>query len=172
MLKKIGEYQLKILDKSLMERKKDEILELLKLIPNSHYTLEDILGEKKGERVLYGKWEYSLVLLDKERVVGVLIGYEREKEESKLYSENCFYINEVAISRELKGKGLGRSLLRYFIDNLKCYKYLDGDFIIRIQTTNRVENIKVIELYEELGFEKVGTKDYPTKQDLILEIRR
>lgn len=158
------------LTKSLCEKKIIDILEILKLIPNSNYKKENILVEKKEDRILFGKWEYSLLLLNKDEIVGVLIAYKREKEKSGLYLENYFYINEIAISRKYKGQGLREYLLKYFIDGITEYKYLDGKIKFRIQTTNSKENRKVIELYERVGFKKIGIKKYLNKEDSVMEI--
>ena len=108
--------------------------------------------------------------MDRDEIVGILIGYEREKEENNLYRDNCFYINEIAVSRKYKGKELGKYLLNYFIESVKEYKYLKGEIEIRIQTTNSKENRKVIELYRSVGFKKIGIKKYPLKEDIVLEI--
>lgn len=170
MLELNNKYNICLLSKELCIEKIDEIVNLLKLIPNSNYTRDAILAEKKGERVLYGKWEHSLILMDRDEIVGILIGYEREKEENNLYRDNCFYINEIAISRKYKGKELGKHLLNYFIESVKEYKYLKGEIKIRIQTTNSKENRKVIELYRSVGFKKIGIKKYPLKEDIVLEI--
>ena len=73
-------YKIEVLSKKFCESNIEKILDILKLIPNSNYKREDILAENKEERVLYGKWEYSLVILNDKDIVGILIGYEREKE--------------------------------------------------------------------------------------------
>lgn len=161
---------IKLLTKEFCLKNIEKILEIIKLIPDVEYKKEDILAEKKGDRILYGKWEHSLVLLDEKNVVGVLIAYEREKEKDGLYNEPCFYINEVAISRKYKGKGLGKTLLQFFIEKTNKYSYLNGNIRIRIQTTNSEKNKKVIELYKEVGFKKIGLKHYPLKEDIVLEI--
>lgn len=172
MLELNNKYNICLLSKGLCTEKIDEIVNLLKLIPNSNYTRDDILAEKKGDRVLYGKWEHSLILMNRDEIVGILIGYEREKEEKEnnLYGDNCFYINEIAVSRKYKGKELGKYLLSYFIESVKEYKYLKGEIKIRIQTTNSEENRKVIELYRSVGFKKIGIKKYPLKEDIVFEI--
>lgn len=171
-MKKIDTYKVVRLNKELCEKKLEEILNLLKLIPESNYKKEDILSEKKGERVLLGKWEYSLLVLDREKVIGVLIAYERAREENGLYNENCFYINEVAVLSEYKGQKIGKSLLKIFIENVEKYNYLDGELKIRIQTTNSDKNKKVIDLYKSVGFKKIGIKTYPSKEDIVLEIKK
>lgn len=165
-------YKIEVLSKRICESNIEKILDMLKLIPNSNYKREDILAENKEERVLYGKWEYSLVILNDKDIVGILIGYEREKEKSELYRENCFYINEIAISKKYKGQGLGKMLLETFIERVKKFKYLSGKIKIRIQTTNSIENRKVISLYESVGFKKIGVKQYPNKEDVVMEIEK
>lgn len=164
-------FEIHKLTKELCLNKKEEILGLLKLIPNSHYKIEDIMADKKGERYFYGKWEYSLILMKGEEVVGVVIGYERARENEGSYNENCFYINEIAISQRYRGRGLGREFLKYFIESLGKYKYLDGEVKIRIQTEKSETNKKVIELYKSVGFKEVGIKEYPLKKDIIMEIK-
>lgn len=170
MKENIKNYKFCKLTKKICIEKGEKILELLKTIPNSNYKLEDLFLEKKGERILYGKWEHSLVVLDDENVVGVLIGYEREKESEGVYIDNCFYVNEIAVSKKYKGQEIGKSLLEMFIQNVKKYNYLDGELKIRIQTTNSEDNKKVIELYKKVGFKERGIKKYPLKEDIILEI--
>lgn len=165
-------YKVRILSKELCKEKIEEILMLLRTIPNSNYREEDIIGETKGNRILYGKWEHSLILLKENEVVGILIGYERAKESEGLYLENCYYINEIAVSKKYKGQGLGKWLLEMFIERAKEFKYLDGEIKIRIQTTNSIENEKVINLYESVGFKKVGIKKYPQKEDIVMEIEK
>lgn len=169
---RLENFKVEQLSKKVCLERRDELLELLKTIPNSHYKIDDIVAEKKGDRVLYGKWEYSLIVLDKENIVGVLIAYERKKEEEGIYQENCFYINEIVVSKKYKGQGIGKALLEIFIEKTEEYKYLDGKVKIRIQTTNSEENKKVIELYERVGFRKVGIKKYQLKEDVVLEINK
>ena len=160
------------LNKKIYMEKGEKILDLLGTISNSNYKLEDLFLEKKGERILYGKWEHSLILLKENEVVGILIGYERVKESEGLYLENCYYINEIAVSKKYKGQGLGKWLLEMFIERAKEFKYLDGEIKVRIQTTNSIENEKVINLYESVGFKKVGIKKYPQKEDIVMEIEK
>ena len=54
----------------------------------------------------------------------------------------------------------------------KKFKYLSGKIKIRIQITNSIENRKVISLYESVGFKKIGVKQYPNKEDIVLEIEK
>ena len=105
------------------------------------------------------------MVLDGQRVIGVLIAYERAREESGLYNENCFYINEVAVLSEYKGQNIGKSLLKIFIENVERYNYLDGELKIRIQTTNSDKNKKVIELYKSVGFKKKENKKKKSSLD-------
>lgn len=63
-------------------------------------------------------------------------------------------------------------LLETFIERVKKFKYLSGKIKIRIQTTNSIENRKVISLYESVGFKKIGVKQYPNKEDVVMEIEK
>lgn len=168
----LQEFEVYKLTRELCLEKKEEILKLLNLIPNSHYKIEDIIADKKGERYLYGKWEYSLLLLKEQEVVGVIIGYERAKENEGIYSENCFYINEVAISQKYRGKNLGKELLKYFLHKIRNYKFLNGKLRVRIQTEKSEKNSKVINLYKSIGFKEIGIKEYPLKRDIVMEIEK
>lgn len=152
------------LDKEIAIRYSLDILNLLKLIPKSKYKLEDIVSDVKKDRIMYGKWDYSLIAIKEQRLVGVLIGYERKKD--GVYLENCFYINEIAVC--IHKIGLGKKLIEMFLENSK-YFYLDGDLKFRIQTEDSYENRKVIKLYHSIGFVNVGKKVYKEKTDLILE---
>ena len=174
-MKFLGEYKgfsLYILDKETGELYKEEIVSLLNLIPKSNYKISDVIREKKGERILYGKWEHSLILFDKDKIVGVLIGYERKKENNNLYSENSFYINEISVHKDYQGYGLGKYLMTYFLENTKEFIYLSGKRIFKIQTEDSSKNIKVENFYKSLGFYEAGRKEYPEKFDIIMELKK
>lgn len=170
-LTKYNEFDIYLLEKEVCKKYSYEILSLLKNIPFTNYKLEDFINDTKRNKILYGKWEYSLVAFKKEKLVGILIGYEKEKD-YKEYPKNCFYINEISISSDVQGKWLGKFLLNYFIKKTEIFHYLEGNPIIRIQTTNKKENEKVISLYKKIGFKEVGIKKYPLKDDLILELKK
>lgn len=171
-LEEYKKFSLYILDKETAEKYKNEILSLLQLIPKSDYKIYDIVREKKEERVFYGKWKHSLILFDKDKVIGVLIAYEREKEENNLYSENSFYINETAVHKDYQGYGIGKYLIGYFLENTKDFICLSGEKIFKIQTEDSIENIKVINFYKSFGFSETGKKKYPEKYDLVMELKK
>ena len=168
MVEKFKEFEICSLTREIAAKYAEEILALIGKIPGSHYRLEDILAENKGDRVMYGKWEHSLIALAKGRIVGVLIGYERKKEKEGIYSINSLYINEIAVSHH--GAGLGEYMLRLFVQKAQ-YLHLDGDVVVRIQTEKSEKNRKVIDLYKKVGFKEIGVKSYQTKDDLVMEIK-
>lgn len=167
-------FSLYSLDKETAEKYQNEILEMLNLIPKANYKFSDIVAEKKGERNFFEKWNHSLIVFDriKNIPVGILIGYEREKESNCLYKENCFYINEIAINPNYQGYGIGKYLMEYFIKSKKDFLSLSGDLIFKIQTEDSFENKKVIDFYKSLGFKEIGKKEYPSKFDLVLELKK
>ena len=169
MIYKFKDFEIISLTREIAAKYTEEILELIGKIPGSHYILEDVLAENKGERVMYGKWEHSLIAFEKDRVVGVLIGYERKREKEGIYSVNSLYINEIAVSHH--GTGLGKYMLRLFVRRAQ-YLYLNGEVVIRIQTEKSEKNKKVIALYKKVGFKEIGVKSYQTKDDLVMEIKR
>lgn len=170
-LAKYDIFSLYRLDKETAEKYSNEILYLLKNIPDSEYNISHVTAENKGNRILYGKWEHSLIIFYKNKPVGILIGYERKKEENSLYPENCFYINEISIDKDFQKYGLGSYLMKYFLNDVREYKYLKGKRIFKVQTTDSIENIKVINFYKKFGFLVVGRKKYPFKYDLVMELK-
>lgn len=159
------------LDKTTAEKYKKEILVLLNLIPNSNYKEEDITAEKKGERILYNKWEHSIIIFKNNMPVGVLISYEREKEDDNLYPENCLYINEIAVSEKYQSFGLGKQMIEYVLKNTKNFITLKGKVVFKVQTEDSSANEKVINFYKHLGFTQKGRKEYPCKYDLVMELK-
>ena len=160
------------LDKNCAKKYQDKIVSLLRMIPKTSYKSEDILAERKGERVFHSKWEHSLILFDKDIPIGVLIAYEREKENNDLYPENSLYINEIAVSEKYQGYGIGKYLMGYFLKhNQKFFSFQNSDKIIfKIQTEDSIENLKVINFYKSFGFKERGRKKYSEKYDLVMEL--
>lgn len=170
LLEKYKGIEIFTLDKETGNKYSKEIAELLNQIPLTNHTTEDIMLEEKEGRIFYGKWEHSMIAFLENKPVGVLLGYERRKEKNTIYPENSFYINEIAVSKTVKGKALGKHLIELFIRRAEKFLYLDGKVAIKIQTADLKENIKVIELYEKIGFRKIGIKNYPLKNDLVMKL--
>lgn len=77
------------------------------------------------------------------------------------------YIMNIAVKPEFQGRGVGKALVRYMVDNYK-------NVLKFITLEVRKSNIAAISLYKKLGFEHVGTrKGYyrnPTEDALLLKL--
>lgn len=166
----INEYQVKLLNKETAERNIDVITKLFNSIPQVHYTAEDVLAESKGARVLHKKWEHSLVVFDGDRIIALVVGYERESEGNEQYPENTLYISELAVDTEYQRKGIARNLLRQFITYNTQLGFLDleGDTNFSVQTNQAEFNKHVQDLYRDIGFEQRATKVYENRTDIVM----
>lgn len=158
------------LTKEFAEQHATELARLADLIPMVTYTEEEILADFKGDRVFYGKWEHSLVIVDGEKPIGLIIGYERKAEENEQYPVNTMYISELAVHEDYQGKGLGRRLLREFIErNTEVgMLYLSGRPCFCVQTNSASWNTPVISLYESFGFGIRAKKVYDNRVDVVM----
>jgi len=90
------------------------------------------------------KWELSYAALNEEEIVGYQIGSLKE--------ENAF-LNKIIVDGNRRGIGIGRKLLRVFLD--KClYKNIE-----RIKFRVRTDN-PALRFYDGLGFERLEKIDY------------
>ncbi len=172
-LDSLAPYTLRVLDKQLTEQHLNELVDLLNLIPLVSYTKTDVLAESKGSRVLYGKWDHSLALFDGDKLIAVVIGYEREQEHNPQYPTNCIYISELAVNTQYQRKGVARGLLQAFLHRNATIglKYLTGELLFQVQTNRAESNKPVQKLYKELGFVESARKDYPNRTDMVLSLR-
>ena len=159
-----------LLTKKLAEQHIDELLSLFRQIPQVEYTKEEVLAESKGERIMYGKWEHSLVIIKDDKVIGIATGYERKSEENEQYPSSTLYFNELAISPDMQKRGLGRKLVESFLqyNRNKGFLYLDGPFNFSVQTNAAEWNNHVQNLYKSLGFITRATKNYDNRTDVIM----
>mgnify|MGYP001609452364 FL=1 len=165
----VSGYQVSQLTKELAERYIQKILALVNLIPLIHHTAEEVLADKKMERILYAKWDHSLVIFDKDTPMGVLIAYERASENNDQYPYNSININELVIGPTYRNQGLGKNLLSFFFNwssQVGMVK-LDGKLRYSIQTNSDPSNLYVQKLYESFGFKKRTTKTYVNRIDYI-----
>ncbi len=129
--------------------------------------------KKKEGRIFYGKWNHSLILLDKQKIIGVIIGYERESENNEQYPENTIYISELGIYKPYQKKGLGRKLLQTFLkyNQQAGFKHLKGILNFSVQTNSAQFNQHVVNIYKSLGFKKRALKEYSNQVYVILGLR-
>ena len=147
-----------------------EIVDQIQIPLIDHYSAREVLAESKGERKFYGKWEHSLVVFDQQTPIAIITGYEREAEKNEQYPENTLYINELAVRRDYQRRGIGRRLIRIFLDYNaeKGFIYLEGDLNFTIQTNSAQWNEYVQNLYKSFGFEQRATKQYEDGADHLV----
>lgn len=156
------------LTKVLAEQRQDEIAALLALIPLVEYTRANVVAEHKGDRVFFGKWDHSLAVVDGEKIIGVLMAYERASEAGTLYADNALYISELAVDPAYRGQGIARRLVEKFFERSATFTHLTGEAVYMVQTNGANWNIPVLRLYEKFGFKKVGEKVYENRTDVVL----
>ena len=162
---KINGLSVVVLEKNLAQKYAPalaEIVDQIQIPLIDHYSAREVLAESKGERKFYGKWEHSLVVFDQQTPIAIITGYEREAEKNEQYPENTLYINELAVRRDYQRRGIGRRLIRIFLDYNaeKGFIYLEGDLNFTIQTNSAQWNEYVQNLYKSFGFEQRATKQY------------
>jgi len=163
--------QIKNLSLELVKQYTNEIcdsLDQIKLVEK--HTLEQLLAEQKGERLLHAKWQHSLIALTESgEYIGVVIGYEREAEGNKQYPVNSIYLSDLAIARKYQGQGLGRKLLVYWLELNKKMGFvkLTGNLVFSLQTNSATWNQHVQKLYESFGFKKTVEKVYENRVDNV-----
>lgn len=169
-MRKVNGFTAVNLSRSLAEQYARQLAQLANLIPQVAYTEDAILAESKGDRELLGKWKHSVLLLDEDEPVGMIMAYERKAEGTPQYPDNTLYISELAIKKDLQGKGLGRELLATFfeVNNSAGFKHLKGPFNYSVQTNGAEWNKSVQDLYKSFGFIVRTNKVYDNRRDLVL----
>jgi ribosomal protein S18 acetylase RimI-like enzyme len=169
-----NEFVIKKLSKELAEQYADDICNALDQIPlTEKHTKKKLLADKKGERILYDKWNHSLIAFDKEQqFAGVIIGYERASEENDLYPSHSIYLNDLAVSKHFQKRGLGKLLVTEWITYNKelGFTALEGDVRFSVQTNKDEWNTHVQQLYESIGFKKIAEKEYENRTDNVYSL--
>lgn len=158
------------LTEELSKKYINEIIIMANLIPLVEYFQSDILSDKKGERELFGKWEHSLICLEGDKPIGIIIGYERKSEKNEHYPCDTIYISELAVKEDSQGKGIGRKLIDEFLEYNKKIgmAHLDGPINFSVQTNAAEWNNHVIGLYESFGFKERARKEYDNRTDVVM----
>lgn len=166
----IGPYQVRLLDQSLIHKTVNQLALLGNQIPQVTYTAADLLADRKGDRVLHGKWDHSLALMDDDVPIGFVMSYERAAEDNDMHPDNTLYISELAIDEAHQRQGLARKLLDSFFtfNNDRRFLYLDGQLNYSLQTNSAEWNKHVRELYESFGFRQRATKSYDNRTDIVM----
>ncbi len=160
------------LTKELAERFAVQLTALANLIPGVEYTTDDILAETKGDRVLLDKWEHSLVLLENDEPIAMVMGYERASEGNEQYPQDTLYVCELAVKESHQRQGIARELLKAFFERNNEIGMQNTDIPLNysIQTNSAEWNQHVIDLYKSFGFKQRATKEYPNRTDLVLGV--
>ena len=167
-------FQIYSLIKDLAEKYVDDIIAALNLIPEiDKHNINDVLSEKKGERILHAKWKHSLIVLTADgEFVGVIIGYEREKEDNNQYPENSIYLNDLAVNGKFQKRGVGKFLTMVWLDWNKKIGFIEltGKLRFSVQTNKQDWNSHVQKLYEAVGFKKIAEKNYNNRTDNVYSL--
>jgi len=163
-------YEIFTLTPDLVEKYGNDICKSLDQIPRvDPHTKEQLLQAKSGDRVLYKKWDHSFLLLDEENFVGVIMGYERKSENNDQYPYNSIYLSDFAVAKEYQRKGIGKFLVKIWLDKNRIIGFLklDGHLRFSVQTNLADWNEHVKKLYESFGFKKTSEKKYDNRTDNI-----
>ena len=150
----------------------EKLLELHKLIPIPPITKEELMADFREEnaarRDFEGKWEHSLVALDKTgKPVGFLIAYERPGGEIEGVDTVSLYIHKFAVDTGWQENGIGTEMLRRLARNIEergfmgQWGYRGPPYYISLQTPST--NKGAISFYKKIGFQKVGTRPTPER---------
>lgn len=167
----INSFSVYKLTKKVAKQFQYEITQIWNLIPLSDHGINDILKEESDGKPYIQKWEHSLIVLssDTTKVIGFIVGYERPKETKPPYLKDSIHLKSLSIAVEYQNQGLGRKLVQTWLDYNKKVGYLNlrGKYAYSVQTNSAEWNLHVQKLYQSFGFQKVGTKQYPDKLDVV-----
>lgn len=158
------------LTKDLADTYAESICQALDQIPLvEKHTKEQLLSESKGRRIFHNKWDHSLVALEGNSFTGVIIGYEREKEDGNQYPYNSIYVSDFAVAKDYQKKGLGKLLVEKWLEfnNEVGFITLLGNLRFSLQTNSASFNKHVQKLYESFGFKKIAEKKYDNRVDNV-----
>lgn len=108
-----------------------------------------------------------MIALAGDRYAGVAIGYEREAEGNEQYPRHSIYLNDLAVSADFQRQGLGRFLVKSWLDYNRQVGFLrlQGELVFSVQTNAAAWNQHVQELYVAFGFKRVAKKKYENRVD-------
>lgn len=179
MLKQIAKIEncsVCLLTKEVAKQFQKEITSIWNLIPLSNHGVNDILKEKNDGQSYLGKWKHSLLLLNvsKTEVIGFIVGYERKAEDNNHYPTNSLHLKSLSISKHHQQKGLGKKLVRIWLDYTKQvgFIYLKGRLEFSTQTNSATWNVHVQKFYESFGFKKTGIMHFENKTDFIYYLNK
>ena len=122
------------LDKEMVTANMDRLMEIDRAIMDDPWTAYNFLTD------LEGKWEFSLVALENNIIIGFLICSVRG---------NNIHIHRIAVSPEHQRRKVGSALMEHLITD--CYKSGINSITLKV----RDFNINAQKFYEKLGFRKI-----------------
>jgi ribosomal-protein-alanine N-acetyltransferase len=111
------------------------LIEIDKTILDDPWAFDNFLMD------LPHKWEFSLAVLENERIIGFLICSVKESN---------IHVHRIAVSPEHHGNKTGCALMNHLLAD--CYKSGIKGVTLKVQNFN----IKAQKFYEKLGFKKDG----------------
>lgn len=166
-IENLGIFFVKQLTQKLCIKYKQEILDIINIIPYIHWTAEDLFSNR--EDLYKRKWNYSYIVFDREdNIIGVLIAYFRISDEKHIF--DSLYIHRLAIVSEYQHRGIGTKLLNYFIN--KSFMEIPWLLNISVQTNNNLGNSNVISFYHKIGFRDMYNIYYQNKTDILMLVER
>jgi ribosomal protein S18 acetylase RimI-like enzyme len=163
------------LDPLVAAKEADQLLPMMALVGKSVGTPQYLQSSCKGNQPLYGKWDHSRVLREREAgastPAGLMLVYERPADDSPLYPVAELHLGVLAVSDEKQGRGYGSLLLRQLVDVAiirRDFTYLQGP-IEYLGLSVADDKVGPRKLYEAFGFEAVGTDP---RDDGVMHIMR
>ena len=128
------------LDKEMVTENMDRLMEIDRaIIMDDPWTAYNFLMD------LEGKWEFSLVALENNIIIGFLICSVRG---------NNIHIHRIAISPEHQRRKVGSALIEHLVTD--CYKSGINSITLKV----RDFNINAQKFYEKLGFRKIASHGF------------
>jgi len=127
------------LDKEMVMENMDRLMEIDRAIVDDPWTADNFLMD------LEGKWEFSLVALENDLIIGFLICSVRG---------NNIHIHRIALSHEYQRRKIGSALMEHLITD--CYKSGINSITLKV----RDFNINAQKFYEKLGFRKITSHGF------------
>ena len=144
----------------------EELINIINIIPHIHWTIYELLFQDMD---YYGnKWNYSYVIKNEDRIIGVLIAYFRIADQKHIF--DSLYIHRFAIMPEYQNMGIGTETLKYFIK--KSFSEIPWLLNISGQTNDCIENDHFINFYKKIGFKEMYNIIYPEKKDILMLLER
>ena len=111
----------------------DRLIEIDKIISDDSWTVDNFLMD------LDHKWEFSLIALENDQIIGFLICSTKE---------NNLHIHRIAVSLECQRKKVGSALIAHLLAD--CYKSHINSITLKV----RDFNTNAQRFYEKLEFKK------------------